>query len=336
MRCSNCGNELNNGDMFCGNCGQRVEVYVPPVEAPVIPPQDLPAEPKKKPPKSNKAIIIAIASLAVVAIAAAVAVILIIGGNKVKTEDPSQGIQSSQESGTVTDSQPQTTADDNKNDTVVNYVDANAASKQQQESTSPENVTVSGGANGRLLRSFSPDELPTGIVGSNSYYEYTPKIIRADDSVNLRSGSGEDYAKIYSVARNSLVYAVADSQDGEWSLIYYRYYNQYGWMANRYLEDVSIAKIDESNLYNGSVTVNGKQFRVNPVNERSCTVTERVGLVLRDNVENGEWLLRMEDGDEIKEICRLSTNPKWGYIEYNDGIRTYKGFAHSDYYSVYQ
>ena len=61
-----------------------------------------------------------------------------------------------------------------------------------------------------------------------------------------------------------------------------------------------------------------------------------LGLVLRDNVENGEWLLRMEDGDEIKEICRSSTNPEWGYIEYNDGIRTYKGFAHSDYYSVYK
>ena len=107
-------------------------------------------------------------------------------------------------------------------------------------------------------------------------------------------------------------------------------------MANRYIEDVPIAKIDESNLNNGIVTVNGKQFRVNPVNELPCTVTERVGLVLRDNVENGEWLLRMEDGDEIKEICRSSTNPEWGYIEYNDGIRTYKGFAHSDYYSVYK
>lgn len=327
---------MNNGDMFCGNCGQRVEVYVSPVEAPVIPPQALSVEPKKKPPKSNKAIIIAIASLAVVVIAAAVAVILIIGGNKFKTGDPSQGIQSSQESGTVTDSQPQTTADDNQNDTVANYVDANAASQQQLESTSEENVTVPGGANGRLLKSFSPDELPTGIVESNSYYEYTPKIVEADDSVNLRSGPGEDYAKTYSVARNSLVYAVANSKDDKWSLIYYRYYNRYGWIANIYLEDVPIAKIDESNLYNGSVTVNGKQFSVGQVNELPCSVTERVGLVLRDNVENGEWLLRMEDGDEIKEICRSSTNPEWGYIEYNDGIRTYKGFAHSDYYSVYQ
>lgn len=336
MRCSNCGNELNNGDMFCGNCGQRAEVYVPPVEAPVIPAQALPTKPKNKQPKSNKAIIIAIVFLAVVVIAAAVALILIIGGNKVKTEDPSQDIQSSQESGAVSDSHLQTTADDNQNDTVANFVDANAASQQQQESTPDETVTAADSANGRLLRSFSPDELPTGIVESNSYYEYTPKIVNADDNVNLRSGPGEDYEKIYSVALGSLVYAVADSQDGEWSLIYYRYYNQYGWMANRYIEDVPIAKIDESNLNNGIVTVNGKQFRVNPVNELPCTVTERVGLVLRDNVENGEWLLRMEDGDEIKEICRSSTNPEWGYIEYNDGIRTYKGFAHSDYYSVYK
>lgn len=333
MRCLNCGNELNDGDAFCGNCGCPVAGGMPPAENTVLS-QPEASVPPKSAPKSKKPVAIVVAALAVVVIAAVVAVLLTVGGRRNETGNGST--TGSGDTASSASSQPTT---EGQGQTVVNYVNADAASEQQQESLRQESSAAQSAAadaspNGRLLKSFNQDELPSEILHAHSYYEYTPKIVRADAGVNLRSGPGEDYGKINTVARKSLVYAVADSDDGEWSLIYYRYYNQYGWMADKYLEDVAIASVDESDLDNGRVTVNGESFNVGAVNELSCTVTEKVGLVLRDNVEDGEWLLRMEDGDEITEICRSSTNPEWGYIEYSDGIRTYKGFAHSDYYSV--
>ena len=44
MNCKNCGAELHEGALFCGNCGMKTESEQPVCEAPVQPVYDAPAE----------------------------------------------------------------------------------------------------------------------------------------------------------------------------------------------------------------------------------------------------------------------------------------------------
>ena len=371
MKCKFCGSNVADGDVFCGTCGNLIERKeespAPPREEfernpprryrpeeqttvgyfdPRNPRQpynsgygrnDTPlyTPPQAVPKKNNGLIVGIVIGVIILGIGIGVGTYFLLNylGEKKNPTDPAQDEAEASQVVQTIDEDP----DEDSDNKVYNY--ANAEDKKQNTDTAASDESEPAETDEGVmyyptaLSHFSSDFLPSNIERANTYFDYRPRIVKADASVTLRSGPRTSSSKEDSVAKKSLVYEVAVSADGEWSLIYYRYYNKYGWIANRFLIELTDVNINEQDLYSGSVEINGKTIRVGEVSKHQYRVREDYGLILRDaDNKNGEWIMRMEDGDSITEICRSKNNPEWGYVEYNDGVKAYRGFAHSDYY----
>ena len=152
--------------------------------------------------------------------------------------------------------------------------------------------------------------LPNNIEKPKEYCSYLPRIVSASGGLSMRTGSGSENEKVDTITNYSLVYIIGHSDRSDWSLVYYRYHNKYGWVNNNYLEAVEIAEVSE--LENNCVRVDGKNYELDSMDIGNKKVSPKEGLVLRSGPDSDyRWILRMECGDKLKALSRYSANSKW-------------------------
>lgn len=178
--------------------------------------------------------------------------------------------------------------------------------------------------------------IPSNIQDAEEYCNYKARIVDAENNLIMRNGPGSKYEKIGSIANKSLIYIIGYSEYDEWVLVYYRYYNKYGWVNDAYLKDVNKAFLGETqDMHN--VILDDESYPVKPIDYFEDTVNADVGLVLRNGPSsNSRWILRMENGDDVELRGRYKKDPDWVFIEYNDGVEQYLGFANAKYLANYE
>ncbi len=184
--------------------------------------------------------------------------------------------------------------------------------------------------------------VPADIYGYNvssevekpyEYCYYEPMLINSANSCYLNSESDMDCKKLYGpLISGSLVYKVGYSADGEWSLVYCRYENIFGWLQNRVLLPVDSA--DVTTVFDdGYIVSDGNRYMIagsSPIKER---VDSENGLALRSGPgDNERTIFAMEDGAVITVGCRYLYDTSWAYVVYDDGIGQYCGFADASYF----
>lgn len=219
-----------------------------------------------------------------------------------------------------------------KDGTSNNSSDVTTTSSLQNNNTNSsfvEDVPVS---NNRDEYDYN---LPYNIDEPNEYCNYTSRIVDAEENLIMRTGPSSESEKVGSIANKSLVYIIGNSNQSEWSLVYYRYYDKYGWVNNKYLKTCSKAYISESQSLT-TIDMDNVTYSIIPIDYIKDTVDADVGLVLRNGPStNARWILRMEYGDNVQIIGRYTKDPDWVYVEYDDGIESYLGFTYAKYLSNY-
>lgn len=173
--------------------------------------------------------------------------------------------------------------------------------------------------------------IPSNIDRPYEFCDYKPVIVDVDGNLIMRSGNSTECERVGSIANKSLIYIIGLSKQPGWSLVYYRYYDEYGWVDNDYLK--AIDEAETSDIEENYVQVDGKNYRIDGGCPLEDEVAPEVGLVLRNGPSSdSRWILRMEYGDDIIDLCRYSDDPDWAYVEYNDGVKKYYGFANANYF----
>ena len=343
MKCLNCGNPMEDGDLFCPVCGTKKALPEQDEMRYAFnefqPNEEVPSAEGATKKKNHRPVAVAVIA-AVTVLCGCVAFWAV--RNQAFSSKPADGFGLDATQAKLTPEKETAAPASTKPATEATKPDSPNA-KIEKPTTKPTTEKSTTAApdddeddlyEDTLQASFHIKYLPDDIVRTDEYHNFRPRIVAADSSVNLRSGPGDSHSVIDKVAKRSLVYTVATSKNGKWDLIFYRYRNRYGWISNQYLEKVDLPKFNDNFLETGYLVINGRQFEVTQPNKYPAfQVTAEPGLILRDSIRNGEWILRMEQGDTLTEMCRPVDDPSWGFVEYSDGINLYYGFAYSEYYT---